>query len=62
MTQEHPEACPVCGHPYEKHEQAQHHSITLDAPAYSRKCVQRYGTKLNVYYHEKIPIELEGAP
>lgn len=61
MTGEVPDVCPVCDHPFHHREQfgAQ---ATLDAPAYSRKCVQRYGTKLNVYYHEKIPIDLVEPP
>lgn len=59
MTAEHPEQCPVCGYEYAKHEQAEQNAVSLDAPQYSRKCVQRYGTRLNVYYHEKIPLELE---
>ena len=61
MTAETPEQCPVCGHEFHHREQYDESQVTLDSPAYSRKCVQRYGTRLNVYFHEKIPIELTEA-
>jgi len=61
MTSETPEQCPVCGHEYD--ERQQHDSqAELRVPTHSGVCVQRYGTKLDVYLHEKLTIELREAP
>lgn len=59
-TSEHPEQCPVCDHEYDEREQ--HDSATtIDRPTHSRVCIQRFGTKFDVYLHKKIPIELVEA-
>ena len=58
MTSETPEQCPVCGDPYAEREQCDS-SATLDCPTHSRICIQRFGTKFDVYRHDKIPLELE---
>jgi hypothetical protein len=59
MTEETPEQCPVCRHQYAEREQ--HSSqAELRVPTHSGVCVQRFGTKLDVYLHEELHIELEG--
>jgi hypothetical protein len=60
MTEEHPEQCPVCGHEYAEREQCDS-ATSIDCPTHSRICVQRAGTKFDVYRHDKIPIELVKA-
>lgn len=58
MTSESPEQCPVCRDPYAEREQ--HDSATtIDCPTHSRICIQRFGTRFDVYRHDKIPIRLE---
>jgi len=57
VTTEQPEQCPVCDQPYAERERRDS-ATTLDVPTHSRVCIQRYGTKFDVYLHEKITIEL----
>lgn len=60
MTGETPEQCPVCGHEYSEREQY-NSQAELRVPTHSGVCVQRFGTKLDVYLHKKLTIELEDA-
>lgn len=61
MTGEAPEQCPVCHDPYAERERHDS-SATLNCPTHSRICVQRYGTALDVYRHERIPLKTAPLP
>ncbi len=61
MTADDPEQCPVCGEGYAEREQCDS-AATIDCPTHSRICIQRFGTRFDVYRHEKITIDLEAPP
>lgn len=56
MTSETPEQCPVCGYEYDEREQCDS-ATSIDCPTHSRICVQRFGTRFDVYRHDKIPLD-----